>query len=403
MKNKYLPTSISLYLNYLIVGMSIIILPQNMDALASQWHTTLAGVAIVISAVGLGRMFISLISGVLSDRFGRQLMIRLGTILTIIFFAGALLSRSLYLAIGFAVLGGIGGAALDSGTYPALMEMFPQHQSIANVVLKAFVAIGQFILPLLISVMVLNRLWYGWSFVLALVILALNIFCLFRFAKFPDDQPATAKKAVTATTPMQHPGNLWIDGVLFAIFGYTADGIFLLVSIWITKYGQTVVQMNDTQARSLVSYYSAGSIICVLVTIWLSHRGVQDIQFLMAYMLTSLVALTILYLFPTPLISTIMAFVVGFSAAGGVMQIALTIMASFFPNGKGTITGLVTTASSVASFTVNVFAGMMANNIANIILFDVGLAAIGFVATILITMRYHYIFGKPSQQLVAKP
>ncbi|KZL43075.1 MFS transporter [Secundilactobacillus collinoides] len=401
MKNRVLSTSAGMYLNYLIVGMSIIILPQNMDVLAKQWQTNLAGVAVVISAVGLGRVFVSLVSGVLSDRLGRRLFILLGGLLSIAFFLGELLCHSLTFALFFAIIGGIGGAFLDSGTYPALMELFPGHKTIANVTLKAFVSIGQFTLPLLISFIVAQRLWYGWSFILCIAVLVVVVLFLTLFAQFPTTGHSTkVKEQAAKTIPVesQKSGNIWIDGLLFAVFGYTADGVFLLVSIWITKYGQEVVGMNDVSSRALVSYYSVGSISCVLLTIWLSHRGVKDIQFLITYMGISFISLLLLYLFPTPIISTLMAFIVGFSAAGGVMQIGITVMGTFFPNKKGTATGIITTASAIAGFTVNLVAGALATNLANVILFDVGLALIGFISASLITMRYHHIFNHQPKQ-----
>ncbi|CAJ1227805.1 MFS transporter [Levilactobacillus zymae] len=399
MKNQYLPTSLGMYVNYLVVGMSIIILPQNMDVLAQQWQTTLGGVAVVISAVGLGRMLVSLASGILSDRFGRRLFILMGASLLLVFFGGALVCHTLTGAIILATLLGVGGASLDAGTYPALMEMFPQHQSTANVTLKAFTSIGQFTLPLIISLLVARHWWYGWSFLLCLGILIVNTLFLWRWSRFPVK--STRKDKVKVATQPVVRGNLWLDGTLFAIFGYAANGVFLLASIWLTKYGQDIVGLNDTSARALISDYSVGSLTCVFLTIWLAHRGVRDIQFLIVYTVMSFSSLLVLYLFPIPLISTLMAFIIGFSAAGGVVQIGLTIMASFFPNDKGTVTGIVTTAASVASFTVNLIAGALAANLANVMLLDVGLALVGVIAATLITMRYRYLFGTGNAQTVA--
>ena len=56
-------------------------------------------------------------------------------------------------------------------------------------------------------------------------------------------------------------------------------------------------------------------------------------------------------LFPTPMMVTGFAFVIGF-AAGGVLQLGATIMAMSFPNGKGKATGIFYTAGSIASFTI---------------------------------------------------
>ena len=61
MKNKYMPTAISLYLNYFIHGMGVIILAQNMTSLAQKWGTNVGGVSMVISSLGIGRLIVLLI------------------------------------------------------------------------------------------------------------------------------------------------------------------------------------------------------------------------------------------------------------------------------------------------------------------------------------------------------
>lgn len=58
MKNKYMPTAISLYLNYFIHGMGVIILAQNMTSLAQKWGTNVGGVSMVISSLGIGRLIV---------------------------------------------------------------------------------------------------------------------------------------------------------------------------------------------------------------------------------------------------------------------------------------------------------------------------------------------------------
>ncbi|MCG0767428.1 MFS transporter [Lactiplantibacillus plantarum] len=82
------------------------------------------------------------------------------------------------------------------------------------------------------------------------------------------------------------------------------------------------------------------------------------------------------------------------------MQLGLTVMSTFFPQGKGTITGAFYTAGSIASFTIPLVTGMMSTNLANIFLFDVIIALIGFVLAVLITVRYYHLFGKNSQKEV---
>lgn len=396
MKNKYMPTAISLYLNYFIHGMGVIILAQNMEALAKHWNTTTGGVAVVISSLGIGRLIVLLVSGWLSDKFGRKPFVILGVITYLLFFGGILLSTSIAVAYIFGILAGIANSFLDSGTYPALMEMFPESKGTANVIIKAFISVGQFGLPLFVSFLVANSIWYGWSFVLCIVVLLVNLIFMVTAGKFPvanQDAEVEEKTAEAENKPVSK-GNLWLDGTLFILYGYVSQATFYLVSQWLSQYGTKVAGMGDASSRALISYYSIGSIVCVLVTAALAKRAVKEIQFLGVYTLISFVSLLLMYLFPTALMCSIMSFVVGFSAAGGVMQLGLTVMSTFFPSGKGTITGAFYTAGSIASFTIPLFTGMMSDNLAGIFLFDVIIALIGFVLAVLITVRYYRLFGK---------
>lgn len=92
MKNRYMPTAISLYMNYFIHGIGVIILAQNMAMLATKWHTNAGGVAVVISSLGIGRIIVLLVSGALSDKFGRKPFVILGIITYMLFFGGILMS-----------------------------------------------------------------------------------------------------------------------------------------------------------------------------------------------------------------------------------------------------------------------------------------------------------------------
>ena len=93
-----------------------------------------------------------------------------------------------------------------------------------------------------------------------------------------------------------------------------------------------------------------------------------------------MISLLLVCLFPTPMMVTGFAFVIGFAAAGGVLQLGATIMAMSFPNGKGKATGIFYTAGSIASFTIPLITAKLSQiSIASIMWFDFLIAVIGFV------------------------
>lgn len=371
MKNKYLPTAIGLYINYIIHGMGVIIISQNQKALMGQWDTDLMGIAKVISMLGIGRLIAILISGRLSDKFGRKPFIYLGIVTYSLYFFGILYSKSVTTAMIFAVIAGVSNSFLDSGTYPALMESFPKKAGTANVLIKAFVQIGQFTLPIMLKIINTNQLWFGWSFIIPIIVFVLNgLFLLKR--PFPDQDAKENQQAEIQAVTFKSQPKIAIEGVCFIIYGFISQATFYLISQFIGIYGEEVAQMTTDNANLLISYYSTGSLICVAVTAVLATK-VRPVYLVTLYTLVSFVTILIMWLFPTPL----------------VMMIGLTVMGELFPAGKGTITGIFYTFGSIASFLIPIIAAAIAkNNVRSIMLFDTIIAGIGFLLAVIIFIRY---------------
>ncbi|PWW09141.1 MFS transporter [Mangrovibacter plantisponsor] len=395
MKNRYLPTALGLYLNYLVHGMGVILISLNMPHLEQQWQTDAAGVSIVISSLGIGRLVVLFLSGMLSDRFGRKPFIYLGMACYLLFFFGILKSQTIAVAYAFGFLAGIANSFLDSGTYPALMESFPNSPSTANILIKAFVSAGQFLLPFIISLLVWSNAWFGWSFVVAACIMILNaIFLLKR--PFPDqdqkkagkaNNPASGASNQVAAAPRMSRSEI-LDIACFTLYGYISMATFYLVSQWLSQYGQFVAGMEYASAIKLLSLYTVGSLSCVFITAALVKKTVSSHTLLMLYTFISFIALLSVCLWPTPMMVAGFAFVIGFSAAGGVMQLALTIMAMKFPQAKGKATGIFYSAGSLATFTIPLITAELSHtSIASIMWFDTGLAAAGFALALIIGVR----------------
>lgn len=389
-KNRNIFLALSLYINYFIHGIGVIILAQNMDPLSEKWATDSGGVAVVISSLGIGKLLVLFASGALSDKFGRKPFILLGVFAYIFFFVGILLSPSIAVAYIFGILAGIANSFLDAGTYPALMECFPNSKGTSNILVRAFISTAQFFLPLFVGFLLVNNYWFGISFLLPVVILLLNGIFLLK-QKFPEHIVLDKSTHNTKKQGIFSNKKLRIDLIIFIMYGYIAQSTFFIISVWLREYGIHVVQLENMAAGALMSYYAIGSLLCVFITSVLMAKKVKPIQFLVAYTFISLASITILWLFPTPLISSIMSSIIGFSAAGGVLQLGLTVMSSLFPQNKGMVTGIYFTSGSLASFTIPLITALISanqvNGIQNIILFNAIVAAIGFLLALTIYIR----------------
>lgn len=388
----YRPLCLSLYLNYFVHGIGVLILAQNMDSLAARWGS-LADVMSVIGMLGIGRLIVLFVSGKLSDKYGRKPFVLLGMITYIAFFLGILVSPTTAVACIFGILAGIANSFLDAGTYPALIESYPESASTVTVLLKAFISAGQFLLPLFIGVLVMMNAWYGWSFIVAAVILALNFVIMLKMGFPAMNQVDNSDKNDASEAPVEAPKSKWyLEGICFVLYGYISQATFYLISQWLTKYGVAVAQMPDLAARSLMSYYSIGSLACVFFTAFITKKGVRPITLLVVYTLISTLAIGGLYYYPSASLAPILSAVVGFSAAGGVMQLGLVMMTEMFPKGKGTMTGIFYTTGSIASFTIPVVTGYMADSGINSIMgLDAAIALAGFIVACIIYVRYNSV------------
>ena len=388
----YRPLCLSLYLNYFVHGIGVLILAQNMDSLAARWGS-LADVMSVIGMLGIGRLIVLFVSGKLSDKYGRKPFVLLGMITYIAFFLGILVSPTTAVACVFGILAGIANSFLDAGTYPALIESYPESASTVTVLLKAFISAGQFLLPLFIGVLVMMNAWYGWSFIVAAVILALNFVIMLKMGFPAMNRVGNSDKNDASEAPVEAPKSKWyLEGICFVLYGYISQATFYLISQWLTKYGVAVAQMPDLAARSLMSYYSIGSLACVFFTAFITRKGVRPITLLVVYTLISTLAIGGLYYYPSASLAPILSAVVGFSAAGGVMQLGLVMMTEMFPKGKGTMTGIFYTTGSIASFTIPVVTGYMADSGINSIMgLDAAIALAGFIVACIIYVRYNSV------------
>ena len=406
MKNKYIPTSICLYMNYFVHGMGAIILAQNMDYLANQLNTDSAGIAYVISGLGIGRLIVLFVMGALSDKFGRKPFVFLGGLFYIGFLLGILISPNLEVAFIFAVLGGIANSTLDAGTYPALMESFPKATGTASILTKAAIAGGQFVLPIVMTMIIASKAYYGWSFLFCVAILALNALAVLKMP-FPNHkQPAaeeiadeSIEKDTKPLPKLKQKANFWIEGICFIIIGYTSTATFYLVSIWLPKFSESVAMMSPSASAQTISYYAIGTLTSVILTSILVKSWIRPVYVVFVYPCLSAIMLFVLFLFPSPMLCMAGGFILGFTAAGGVLQLALTTMSEFYPEGKGKVLGIFFTSSSLATFSIPVITGIISKtSIANIILLDAFIAVLGSVLALVIIARYHKIFELPNRR-----
>ncbi|PSA89992.1 MFS transporter [Bacillus atrophaeus] len=393
MKNQYTKMAIGLYINYFLLGMVNIILASNMESLSKQLGTSAAGISYLVSAIGIGKLVSLALAGRLSDKYGRKPFVVAASFIYLIFLIGIPLAPNYALAFIFAVSAGIANSFLDSGTYPALIEGFPKKASSATVLVKAFVSIGATLLPFFISFIVAKDLFYGYTFFLPAIIYFINGFFLLKVA-FPNhnQKDAAGTSGASAQDQFKSQPKLRQEGLAIIILGFTSTALFVLVQVWLPKFGQEVLGMPEVQSVQLLSYYSVGALVSVLLLAVLLNKVIKPVTVMIVYPAIALVSLLALLFIHQPAVSVISSFVIGLSTAG-VFQLAMTVMAELFPANKGTITSFVNTAASLAFILIPLVTGILSKSagLTSVFMLDVGIAVISILLALFIGYRYKQV------------
>ena len=286
-----------IYFSYFLHGISVITLAQNMSSLAEKFSTDNAGV--------------------ISDKFGRRAVILMAVIMYLLFFFGIPACPNLTLAYCLAVCVGIANSALDTGGYPALMECFPKASGSAVILVKAMVSFGQMFYPMLVSYMLLNNIWYGYGLIIPGILFVLITLMLLK-SKFPSQ---LVDASVANELPQMNSKPLvWLEGVSSVLFGVAAFSTFYVIVVWMPKYAMAFAGMSEAEALKTISYYSMGSLVCVFIFAALLKKMVRPIWANVFNSALATITAAIIYLYPSPLVCNAGAFVIGFSAAGGILQ-----------------------------------------------------------------------------------
>lgn len=386
----------SLYFNYIFQGMAAIILSQNMDNLKKQWHASTTQVTLVMSAIGLGRIVSLYYSGYFSDTFGRKKTVIVAILSYVLFFFGVLFSPNYQFAFFFALFGGISNAFLDTSTYPTLVEAYPDEKtnSSLSVLNKAFISLGQFILPFITRHLLQKGLFFGWPFILCAVCLLANLGYLL-FAKFPPLSSLSTKKQSNAEVCEKriNKGIFKIDGAALLVFSFVSVSIFNIFILWIPQYAESMRIVSHENSLIFVSLYSIGSFASVFFTSGIVKKGI-NIPKLISFCV-GISGLTLLWMLLAPsFLSTVVAsLAIGIFAAGGIWQLGLALMLELFPSKKGKYTSYYSIATSTSVMITPYITGILSEyGMEYVFWFNVLLILLGFIASLVIQQRYKKVF-----------
>ncbi len=176
-----------------------------------------------------------------------------------------------------------------------------------------------------------------------------------------------------------------LESLALIFIGFTSTATFQLWLNCAQVFGKEIAGIPSEKVSIMQTYYSAGTMVALVVTSFLIMKFKQ-VRFLVIYPAISAVMLVLVYMIKTPVICYVGAFVIGYAAAGGVLQMATATVNDLFPKIKGTITSLVMIASSLCNYTILSAASKMTAT--NVILMNLVITVIGILLAVFVNLRY---------------
>lgn len=392
--SRYYPTAFALYVTYFVLGIASTIMGQYKQNFAALWGAeTLAdgsynvsGVVAVIAAIGLGRLIAFPVAGPLSDKLGRRLSALIGCVLYAIFLLSVTFTTNMYVCYVLAIVSGMANSFLDTSITPSCMEIFKEKGTIANMFTKLAVSIAQFILPFAISFVAAMNLPFNVVFIATAAIIIIDGIFL-AFLPFPPMEHAVKKdgeklkKEKMKFTP---------SAIILICLGFTTSTTFM---IWMNCNQELGALYGLADPSKIQSVYSVGIICALFVNAALMARGLKPIRILLIYPCMAFITLGVTYFVQTPFMCLAAGFLLGFFAAGGVLQIVTAVANEMFPKNRGVITSIVMIASSVANYVVLNVASLLTkiggtDGPRLVVLFNMAVTLVGIILALILTKRF---------------
>lgn len=275
------------------------------------------------------------------------------------------------------------------------MECFPKTPGTATVVVKAFIAIGGIMLPIIIAFFVNRNMFYGNTFFLIGIMYLINGLFLFtrKFPKANKTEVSEDGKILNKKNFISEPV-LKKEGITIIIIGFTSNAIYTAFQIWMPTYGQNILGMSQINSLKLITYYSIGSLISVFILAKLLQKTIKPVLVLVIYPIIGIISLVLVLLIRIEIVTKIGFTLIGLSSAG-VLQMAQTTMGEFFWENKGATIGMVSTAGGIASAVIPALTGIILKyyDILHVFYFLMIIFAVGIFCAIFTKIRYDKVIS----------
>lgn len=435
---KYLFAIVTVYMCYLTHGVQAIIFSQNQVDFYTQWGFTdhALGAAAVSTAIvwtGVGKFISVWAGGELSDRIGRKIPAVLGGVLYIISFIIMLTTTNATVAAVAGFLTGVATSGFwDGSLYPAIAEANPRQSGATTIGIKAVISVAGIIYPIFAALnanhvydkatesIVATANTGDWhiniwiAIVLSVIATILAIITPFIY----DDKrkevgedaegKAAAKNAAEAEIQAARDAMLKKPGfgvqAVTLLYGFIIMFIMYGAQQYSKQFGQAHLGLDPVAAAGMTSIYTAASLTAVLF--WAFMMGKLRWNPTKVILVDSIIAVCGLgiVLLALPLgIGAGAVYVgialLGFGAAGGMLQTGVTQRQLYCPGPRGRNVGMYYTFMGAASVFLPGIVGAMtaatgeANAVWVMMILLLAAAVLSLLMAIYLVSQFKNLFG----------
>ena len=189
------------------------------------------------------------------------------------------------------------------------------------------------------------------------------------------------------------------SAIILVILGFTTSTTFML---WMNCNQELGTLYGLADPSKIQSVYAVGIVVALFVNAALLGKGLKPSMILIIYPCVALATLAAVYFVQTPWICLVGGAMMGFFAAGGVLQLVSAVANEMFPKNRGVITSIVMISSSVANFAVLNVASMLTrmggtNGPRLVLLFNMAVTVIGIVLAVILNSRIEKDMESPAE------
>lgn len=356
-----------------VFGM-VLALPGTVLALpdvVSRFELTLATRGLLISALFLGLLGGSFVSGPLVDAAGHRRSLAVSALLIAASLPLFTAATGFTMALGSLAAIGLACAGLNTASNALSSDFFPEERGRRMNLLAIAVGLGGLTLPALTALTARVMPW--WSTVLGGAVLAAAVGGVSLVLASPVAPGDPAVRRGSMTTVMRQPGLIWIALLVMLGAGNEAS-MAGFTSTYLTALG-----FEPRSATWALSAHWVGLIVGRIAFGGLLDRGKTRAIVLAA--LGSAAAMLLLVTASAPPLLGGMPFVVGVTM-GIIMPTALALGGERYPRSAGTLFGLLLTVAQAGAMMLPALIGVVAEaldvraGMATVVLSNVAIAAI---------------------------